>query len=139
MEYVRTLTLDDTMAFIKDHRPSQFYSEILRIRVIKYGASMRAITAADKNPDMEIPKWYSWCESKHEYLGQLSVDLEENRHQLIVLLKLLRALLESIQRATGNKVISLNKRTFESPQTQDGGLRRLLSNCLLRSLRWSCV
>jgi len=56
---------------------------------MKYSASTQAIIAANKIPDIEIPKWYSWCKSKHKYLGQLSVNLVENRYYLIVLLKIL--------------------------------------------------
>jgi hypothetical protein len=73
MEYVMDLTVGDAEAFINDHRPSQFYGEILRIRLIRYSASRRAMSAAEQNPNMEIPEGYGWCHTSQEYLGQLSV------------------------------------------------------------------
>ncbi|EHK22177.1 uncharacterized protein TRIVIDRAFT_221460 [Trichoderma virens Gv29-8] len=98
MNYVMTLTLEKTMMFINDHRPSQFYGDVLRILITRYQALLRAVAAADKNPDAEIPKHYDWCETKQEYLSQLSVDLQVCRHQLVVFLKIIEALLELIRR-----------------------------------------
>jgi hypothetical protein len=122
VEYVSSLTLDEIVAFIKHLRPSQFYGEILRVQVIQFDISTRAITAADKNPDLEIPEWYNFCKTKIEYLGQLSVDFEDDRHKLIVLLNTLQMLVKSIQRATKSshltsehlKALKVQMEAFES-------------------------
>lgn len=106
MDYVMALTFEKTITFINDYRPSQYYSEVLRVLTTRYQASARAVAAAERNPEGEIPKHYEWCETKHDFLGQLSVDLQERRHQLAVFLNIIKALLELIRQ--GAEISSLN-------------------------------
>lgn len=98
-EYVRTLEFDKAEAFVKDNRPSEFYSDILRTRIIKYNATSRLLKAIDGNLEVQIPRWYSHCPTTHDYVAELTVEDEENRHRLRALLKILEILQHSIQRA----------------------------------------
>jgi hypothetical protein len=99
VEYIDSLTLDETAAFIKDLRPSEFYGRILRVLVMKLDISTREYKTAENDPDVEIPTWYSHLLNKPELLAELSFNLETDRHRLIILLNAIKLLLLSIQQA----------------------------------------
>lgn len=97
MDHLKKLPEENTMAFISSHQLSEYYEEILRIHVTRFQASARVAIAAAKNPKMEKPPWYNHY-SQHEYLVQLSFDVEDRQDQLEALLKIIQTLSQSIQR-----------------------------------------
>ena len=106
MERVKYLTPDMRMAIIMDDRPSQFYREALRVKVIKCSTSRLALAEAERNPGQGPPKHYNWCDSRPAYIGQLGVEIEEHRYQLAVTLEVFSELLRSIQVAVRSACLS---------------------------------
>jgi hypothetical protein len=89
-----------------DDRPCQFYREALRVKIIKCAASSRAMAAAERDPNLEKPECYSWCNTTQQYIGQLGVEMEESRYQLAVFLNIFKDLLNSVQVAARLALLS---------------------------------
>lgn len=106
MTHLRNLTPNERIAFIMDGQPCQFYREALRVKVTKRATSSRAIAAAERNPNLEKPEFYNWCETTQQYIGQLGVEMEESHYQLTVSLNVFKELLSSIQAAARLALLS---------------------------------
>lgn len=129
MDFVKTLTEEDTFAFINDDQPSQFYGELFRVLVIRYQAIIRTLSVAERHPDMDIPKDYEWCETPHAYLGQLSVDVQTCRHELGTTLSVVEDLLRFIK--YGAESSCLTERHLKHLKIKMEALQAPLSKCLL--------
>jgi hypothetical protein len=106
VRHVKKLPQDEITAIIRDSQQCKFYREALRIKVTKSAASSRAATIAERKPDLDIPEYYNWCKSIQDYVGQLSVEVEQHRDELAVFLKLFSELLRSIQATAGSSYFS---------------------------------
>jgi hypothetical protein len=78
---------------------SQFYTDILLTMITGRAGASRAIDAAQGDPAMEPPSWYSSCTTRHEYLAQLQIDIDRYQHRLKTLHDVLRSMVAAVKRA----------------------------------------
>lgn len=100
VEYVSAMTDDAVIAHLDDLRTSEFYSDLIDIRLKMYRAAIAHAALISRSKDFEIPERYQeFCDTYLEYVEYTVIEEFENRSRLKAVVKRADRLLSSIKLA----------------------------------------